>query len=311
MAEPETMSATFDDYTPSDTPANSGVLETAPTREPEPATAKLVTPAAAETAPASAQAPKQDASATDTEAKARETGWKPLHEFGGDPRKWVEARVWVENAPLVSQIKAYKQQIRERNKALEAASTHYARVHQAAYDRALADLSEQKREAVIQQDVDKVAEIDRYIAQAQAEYAKRPEPPQTFDPAYGEWIEANPVITGDPTLRSFAISVERGLIDTAPELDVEARLERVSQAVHATYPDRFKNGRRTAPALVEGAGNGATPVNGAAKRFGVSDLNSDERTVMRRLVSSGLLTEAQYLKDIQEARQGVYTLDIP
>ena len=298
----EMSTVTFDDYGSAPTvpeAPKTGVPDLASSREPAPVKVSEVE----EAEPPKTEPPSEH------ETKAREMGWKPLHEFGGDPRKWVEARVWVENAPLVSQIKAYKQQIRERNKALEAASTHYARVHQAAYDRAIADLSEQKREAVIQQDVDKVAEIDRYIAHTQAEYAKRPEPPQTFDPAYGEWIDANPVIAGDPTLRSFAISVERGLMDTAPELDVETRLERVSQAVHSTYPDRFKNGRRTAHSMVEGPSNGATPVQGTSKRFGVSDLNADEKMVMRRLVSSGLLTEAQYLKDIQDARQGVYTLD--
>lgn len=36
----------------------------------------------------------------DHETKAREMGWTPKEEFKGDPDKWVDAKDWVERAPL-------------------------------------------------------------------------------------------------------------------------------------------------------------------------------------------------------------------
>ena len=65
------------------------------------------------------------------------------------------------------------------------------------------------------------------------------------------------------------------------------------------FPDRFKNVRRQAPALVEGASGGSIPASSAPKKFGASDLSPLERTEMQRLVKQGVLTEADYLRDIQ------------
>ena len=241
------------------------------------------------------------------EAAARALGWKPLDEFSGDPRKWVEARVWVENAPLVSQIKSYKQQVREKNKAIEAAQQHYGRVHEAAYQRAIQELSAQKDQAIIEQDRDKVYEVERQMAQVNSERARAPIQGPLYDPAYTEWIDANPTIVGDPQLKAFAVAYEQTLMASDP--DIESRLDKTTQAVRAAYPDRFKNGRRQSPSMVESNMGGAAPVNGSGKKFGVSDLSNEERSVMKDLVSGGVLSQDQYLKDIQETRTGSYTFD--
>lgn len=318
----ETMSATFDDYRPNDGAAVSEAPPAEPVAQP-PSQAAAPAPATEKTAqPRDEQGkfvaqPKQEEpksepastpAAPDIEAQARAQGWKPLEEFGGDPRKWVEARVWVENAPLVAQVKAHKQKIREQNRALEAAQQHYARVHEVAYNKALQDLAEQKRQAVMEQDVAKVEQLDMERARIEVERMKAPAPTVTVDPSYQEWIDANPTIVGDPQLKSFAIAYEQTLLTTEP--DIDKRLEATTQAVRAAFPDRFKNGRRQQPPVVEGSQTSVSPNGNGSKKFGVSDLSADERTVMNRLVSSGVLTAEQYIKDIQEARNGTYSLNI-
>lgn len=315
----ETMSATFDDYkTGNDIPVTINTITT-PAADPAvqfaPAAEKFAQPRDEQgkfVAQPKQEEPQTAAPTTtepDIEASARAQGWKPLEEFGGDPRKWVEARVWVENAPLVAQVKAHKQKIREQNKALEAAQQHYARVHEVAYNKALQDLAESKRQAIIEQDVAKVEQIDQERARIEVERMKAPLPAPTVDPSYQDWIENNPTIIGDPQLKSFAIAYEQTLMTTEP--DIDKRLEATTQAVRQAFPDRFKNTRKQLPPAVEGSQTSVTPTNGnGSKKFGVSDLNNEERTVMNRLVSSGVLTAEQYLKDIQEARNGTYSLNI-
>lgn len=322
MAEQMEMSATFDDYnntggtataTPEATPAEPVSQTTgqaaAPAVEkpaqPRDAQGKFVAAEVTEEPKVEAQS---STPAPDVEAQARAQGWKPLEEFGGDPRKWVEARVWVENAPLVAQVKAHKQKIREQNRALEAAQQHYSRVHEVAYQKALQDIGEAKRQAIIEQDVAKVEQLDQERARIEVERMKAPQPTITVDPSYQEWIDANPTIVGDPQLKSFAIAYEQTLLTTEP--DIDKRLEETTKAVRTAFPDRFKNVRRQQAPVVEGSQTSVTPTNGTSKKFGVSDLNNEERTVMNRLVNSGVLTAEQYLKDIQEARNGTYSLNI-
>lgn len=319
----ELSSATFDDYSnsagtltvdapvaaPPSAPSTAAATAPAPER-PRDESGKFVAVAQlkqdGEVEPATPAATPQTAS-SDMDAQARALGWKPLEEFGGDPRKWVEARVWVENAPLVSQIKAHKQKVREQNRIIEAQQAHYRQVHEAAYHRAMQELAAQKRQAIVEQDPDRVDEVERQMAQASAERAKLPVA-NTVDPAYLDWKEANPTIVGDPEMVQYAIRFEKGLMELEP--DIDKRLEATTEAVRLKFPDRFKqaNPRRHAPSIME---SGASPhTGGNHKKFTVSDLTPDERMIMNKLVGIGQLTEAQYLKDAQESRNGIYTLDI-
>lgn len=316
MIDEQVASATFDDYvsggnqvTADVTPGAPPTAPVAPAQQPRNESGQFVTKEAAAGGDGQVEheVPTQSTSPTEHDAAARALGWKPLEEFGGDPRKWVEARVWVENAPLVYQIKSYKQQVREKNRAIEAAQQHYGRVHEAAYQRAIQELSAQKEQAIIEQDREKVYEVERQMAQVNSERAKAPIQGPLYDPAYTEWIEANPTIVHDEQLKAFAVAYEQTLMASDP--DIESRLDKTTQAVRAAYPDRFKNGRRQSPSLVESNTGGAAPVNGSGKKFSVSDLSNEERSVMKDLVSGGVLTQDQYLKDIQETRTGSYTFD--
>lgn len=299
--EQQGMTATFDDFAP-------------PAAAPEPA------PAAPKSEPAKAEvsAPEPEAVVTDAppaeadpiDAKARELGWKPLEEYGGDPRKWVEARVWVENKPLVDQVRAHKQTVREQQKTIEALNRHYKQVHETAYRKALADLDQQKQTAVLEQDVDKVRELDQQIAQTQVEQIKtQPVAQNTVDPAYTDWISANKQIRDDAELWTFACAYEAQLSTTRPDLDLEARLEKVEAATRKAHPEKFANPRRQQPPMMEGAAMSA-PGNGSGKKsFGVNDLTALERQTMARLVRNGTLTQDEYVRDIKESREGnIFTI---
>lgn len=255
------------------------------------AVAAPVTAAEAEPAPAATKPPAE------AEAKARETGWKPLEEWQGDPRKWVPAEAWVANQPLVDQLRASRREIREKNKAIEAAQQHYARVHEAAYQRAMQELTAQKDQAIVEQDRDRVYEIERQMAQVNAERAKAPVLTPVVDPAYTQFAIDHPEIKADPQMAQFAIAYEKSLAEYEP--DIDKRLDETLAAVRVRFPDRFKNQRRQAPAMVEGTATGAAAASNAPKKFSEADLSPMERSEMQRLVRAGVLTQADYLRDIQ------------
>jgi hypothetical protein len=296
--ETQGMTATFEDYAP---PAAA-----APAPKAEPAVKAEVS--APEPEVEVADAPAAETSSDPVESKARELGWKPLQEYGGDPRKWVEARVWVENKPLVDQVRAHKQTVREQQKTIEALNRHYKQVHETAYRKALSDLDQQKEKAVLEQDVDKVRALDQQIAQTQSEQIKtQPVVQSTVDPAYTDWISANQQIRGDAELWTFACAYEAQLSSTRPDLDLEARLEKVEAATRKAHPEKFANPRRQQPPMMEGAAMSA-PGNGK-KSFGVNDLTPLERQTMARLVRNGTLTQDEYVRDIKESREGnIYTI---
>jgi len=321
MAE-ESMTVTFDDYAPPAPAAEPPKVE--PAQESRPVTKTITDPPpgdpvvfteepeetaepTADHAPFGYVDPVEGKTDAEIERMARSMGWKPLDKFRLNPRAWVPAKAWVQNKPLVDQIKELK---REHAKDLQVANEHYTRVHDTAYRKAFEDLNAQKRQAVIDQDVEKVEAIDRQIAQTQVEQLKTaPRPVNTIDPAYNDFIAANPTIYNSPDLWSFAVAYEAQLMNSHP--DIDARLEAVASATRKAFPEKFGNPRKQAPQLFEGATASAPMGAGSGKKaFTVNDLTAEEKEVMGRLVRTKTLKPEEYLRDIAELRGGKQAFEI-
>jgi len=299
--EQDMSPVTFDDYVPSGTAAPSPKQEAqTPTFEepvvvaPEPEPAVVAKDAPAQEEPV-ASTPKP----TEAEVKARATGWRPLNEFTGDPRKWVPAEVWAANQPLVDQVRSHKRQVRDLQRSVATMAEHHKKVHELAYKQAYETLQAQRDQAVLNQDVQLVRQYDEKIQQTRDEEIRtKPQVPTTVDPAALQWANEHPEVMNDPTLRAEAVLFDNMLMQTQPEMEIEDRLEKVEQRLHVLYPEKFRNQRRERPAQVD-VGAPATNGNGNRRHLSVADLTPEEQSVHNLLVRTGAMTSADYLKDLE------------
>lgn len=228
--------------------------------------------------------------------KAAAAGWKPLEEFQGDPEAWVDAKEFIKRAPLYEKNHKLKRELAELKTTLHEVKGHISKVSEAAYNRAVADLTARRDEAIDNGDREQVREIDKEIKAAEAMIA----PVNTVHPAIAEWEKANGEwFYKDAEISDFGLAHAQTYLNRHPN-DFAGAMESMEKAVKRAFPEKFEksNPARKAPPAVE---TGGAP--GAKRTFGKSDLNEEQRNVMKRFVRMGVMTEDDYIKDLAESGQ--------
>lgn len=247
------------------------------------------------------------------EEQARAKGWKPQEEWTGSPDVWVDAKEFLAREPLFKRIEGMSQEVKslraamgQAQQVIEDLKQHNARVEVAAYERALRDLKAEKRQALSEGEVERVMEIEDKIdelkeAKVQAQTPKQPmqinQP--TIHPELKAWMDRNTWYTTDPELQDEAtalgIAYKKRKGDTVTNQDV---LDYVENKIKTMHPEKFRNPARQAPASVETEGRPAR-----AKAQDDVQLSSEEEAVMKRLIRQGVMTEAEYKRQIKEVNE--------
>lgn len=279
----------------------------------------------------------------DYEAEARQLGWHPLSEFNGDPKDFVDARAFVirgesrlpilqENNRKLSQrvrrtddeLAETRTKLAEMDVSLKALRTMAEKSNEAGYQRALADLKAQQRQAVADGDVPRFEKIETEIAAVEAtreEIVPKPDlvpPPNKGpkgSPEFLAWLaENNDWVQADPILGKYAVDAELSLRQGDDDLTEGEIWDQVTETVKEKYPRRFAKAtggqapaqhepgeapsRRAAPVLVP---RGGSPANQVRKGGIASIQDPEERKIAQAAFNSirrGIpdYTEAEYMK---------------
>lgn len=232
------------------------------------------------------------------ETRARELGWRPKEEFGGDEDNFVEAKEFVNRQPLFEKIEHQSRELKNVKKTLDALKTHYTSVRETEYQRALAALQASKAEAISEADGQRTIAIENQIKKAERDFQqiRQADQPVENDPAeFVSWKTKNAWYEKDESMRMFADTYGSKLAKdglTPPEV-----LEAVAKKVKVEFPHKFVNpNKANAPDVgVSGAGGRSS----STERFELNDL---ERSIMNTLVRSGTMTKEQYITDLKKTR---------
>jgi hypothetical protein len=227
-------------------------------------------------------------------AKASAAGWKPLEEFEGDPGQWVDAKEFVKRAPLYEKNHKLKKEVNELRTTLHEVKGHISKVSEAAYNKAVRDLTMQRDQAIEDGDKEQVREIDRAIKEAEGIKV----PVNNIHPAIKEWEDENGKwFYADQEISGFGLSYAQNYLNNHPQ-DFEGAMKAMDSALRKAYPEKYEKSadKRPAPAAVESGGR-----SGGAKTYTKSDLNDEQRSVMNRFVRQGIMTEEQYIKDLADS----------
>lgn len=233
------------------------------------------------------------------EEKAQAQGWRPKDEFDGNEEDFVDAKEFVQRKPLFEKIESQSRQLKDINKALTALKTHYTKVNEAAYDRALAQLERQRSEAV---DVGNGAEFSRIDKQIKKTEAEKQALERDVAPATGsqpdpqefvEWQGKNTWYQKDEDLREYADAIGRKLAEQG--MSPKDVLAEVTVKVKKNFPNKFTNqNKANAPDVSVSSGRGGS---GSNTDPAVASMSDEEKGIMNTLVKGGHVTKEQYIKD--------------
>jgi hypothetical protein len=238
------------------------------------------------------------------ETVARKNGWRPQEEWSGDPDKWYDAKTFNMRGELLKEIKSSHEQLNELKTTVKTIFSQHEKAREAGYKQALEELKQQKKQALLDGDVERVLELDDKIDETKEEFKavkqEVKEEKQQVHPAFAQWVGQNDWYAKDVAMHDFADKAGILYRQTNPTGSFEDLLEYVSSEVKKNFPDRFGGNQKRQPTVE--AGNNAGALRGS-KGLSVSDLSEDEKKVMKTMlrISPGM-TEQEYLKQLSATR---------
>lgn len=230
------------------------------------------------------------------EEEARAQGWVPKDEFNGEEHKWVDAGEFLRRGELFGKIESQNKELRAIRDTLAQFKDHHAKVQEAAYKKAVADLKAKKKEALLDNDADLVIEVDEQLADVKAHQqaiqaqARQPEPQQEH-PEFVAFKQKNSWYDNSKPMRAWADV--RGMELAQEGKSPSEVLRIVEREVRAEFKDKFENPNRNKPNAVEGA------TQRGKTEGGTYQPNDTERSLAKKFVRQGLFkNEQEYYKEL-------------
>lgn len=244
------------------------------------------------------------------EDRAKGLGWKPQEDFSGDPADWRPAKEFLDRQPLFDKIHSLKNELFHQKKSfeqdLDVIKQHVKQLSETEYKKALSDIKLQRRLAVSEGDVQAVDAYDTQIEQLQTSRPKIVEAPKQAEPnpIFIEWADANKWYSTDQELRQEADTIATGYVaQHQGRATTEMVLNYVKSRIEKMYPEKFAaKTPKQEVASVESGGASGGGVTRSSSKLKEGDLSEQERHVMNTLVKRGVLTKADYIKQLEEAK---------
>jgi hypothetical protein len=237
---------------------------------------------------------------TESEAKARRQGWRPKDEYRGPDEKWVDADAFLkrsdEELPVMRErLKTQDRVLADLKGTVAKFAEHHARVEKIAYERALAEVKKERREALALGDADGFEKAEERLAEL-----KEVKPAATqkaaaaeISPEVESWVSANPWFMSDAKMHNLAKITCDELQKEDPTRDLSDILKEVTKEVKSRFPEKFANPKRAAAPAVEGATTVASGKGGK----GFPNLPTAAKIACDRFIKQGLIKNRdEYLK---------------
>ena len=241
--------------------------------------------------------------------KATALGWMPKEEWiaaGHDEDDWKPAKTFLEVGELIGKVRTSQRELSDTRQALNFATQQNRQVYEKGYKAAITELRAQKRAALAEGDLVRADEIDEKIDATKDELdnlhrtAAQPPRQNAPDPEHVEWVQRNPWYDTDERLRRYAdsaaveyINVNRGSVMPAQVRDY------VEKEVREAFSHRFQPKTKGAP-NPDGEGRSAGRQSGSKLDSTLAqakaNMSDQDRSIMKTMMRSAGLTEAEYLK---------------
>jgi hypothetical protein len=263
------------------------------------------------------------------QAEARQLGWVPKDEFRGNEKHWVDADAFLErgqqilpilkqnNKALQSELRTIRAELDETKLTLRESSEMFKQMSTAAYNKALADVKAQIRQAQNNGDYDVADQLtDQYDQlKEDAKNVKAPGSARAADPQaeqiakwngiVSEWKDETAWYGKDKTLTRQLDGIAQELAAADPSLRGTRRLlDKAEKQLREEMPEKFTNPRRASGSPVSGAASSSAGAGRASQA--VRDLPADAKASGQRMVKNGVFKDmAEYAKAYFDDTNGI------
>ncbi len=246
-----------------------------------------------------------------TEQSARDQGWVSQEEWvadGKDPEQWRPAKEFVDRGELYKSIHQTKRELKQTQAALTALQKHHLYVFENAHKQALDELKREKRQALKNEDIQKVVEVEEKIEELTEQQKTEKEafvrnqvatvPQGGVHPDFAAWQETNTWYQDDEELREYADFKGIKYTQKNPGVDPKEVLAYVEKQVKKQFPEKFGT-RKAAPNPVTKVDKTSSSNRKAVDGF---ELSETEEAIMKDLVQSGVMTREKYISDLKKIK---------
>jgi len=243
---------------------------------------------------------------TSLEQEVMGQGWLPKEQWveaGNDPDEWRTAREFKERGEFFQTIHQLKRENRSQSAALDSMKRHHQFVFDKAYRKAQADLRKERREAIREEDVDRVEKIEEELEQLNTEYqiqkadmSKVELTPQQA-PELAAFVARNTWYETDSELRDEADAVGLVFANRNPGSGPNMILKHVEDTIKKRHPEKF-GVKRAAPNAVAAVDR----TRSSRKQEPAYELNDMETKIMNDLIRSGVMTKEEYIADLKKVK---------
>jgi hypothetical protein len=243
--------------------------------------------------------PQEQPQPSQIEQKALEQGWRPRDQFEGNDDDFIDAKEFVRRGELFSKIEHQNKELKAVRQALEAFKVHHGKVKEAEYARALKSLQDARKEAFRQGEHEQAFALEEKIDEIKAEkdaIVQEAQTPavQNVNHEFSEWMTRNKWYTADAELREEADALGIGYHQKGKSPNEVLQL--VEQRIKKMFPEKFSNPKASQPSKVEGSSR-----QGSSRAESLS-MDDTERAIMRKIVSTGVMTEKEYIAELKKTR---------
>lgn len=233
---------------------------------------------------------------TPVEQRALEQGWKPKDQFEGDEADFIDAAEFVRRGELFAKIDKQNKEIKVVREALDALKQHHSKVKEVEYQRALKALKAQRDAALVDGDSAKFLELEEQMETVKAEKAvldqenrqvvTEPQVP----PQLENWMQKNSWYQSNKAMTALADRI--GAECRSKGYTLDQALREIDAEVRKEFPERFTVRKPVGP-------DSSSRANGSSSKGKDYKLSDTERAIMHKFVKSGVMSEADYIKELQ------------
>ncbi len=239
------------------------------------------------------------------EEKAREMGHVSVEEWeeqGKDPEEWIEAKEYVGRQPLYEGLHKANRKIKSQDKKMDAMVEYLNNVDKTAYDRALTDLTQQKKRAIAEEDLQQALVITDEIEDLKE---KKPEPIQEDqdNSIFEDFVNRNSWYESNMDKTYMADGIANRMIAEAKQRGVAPNWEKVIEKVEESVKALDRTTVRGNS--VEGSRPRGRSTSTSKKALTRDDLDDGSKKVYDEIVKTksnphGLISEENFFKNLGE-----------
>lgn len=243
------------------------------------------------------------------EEQARDQGWVSKDEWTADGKSesdWRPAKEFVERGEIFKSLHQVKRELRNEKAAREALQKHHNYVYEKAYQEAYSKLKLERRQALKDDNLEKVADVETEMEQLAAKRGQELQVlniqqqaanAQAVHPEFQEWVDRNTWYATDADMREFAEAVGMIHLQKNPTVSPTDVLKHVEAKVRKQYSEKFGT-RKSAPNAVAGVDRTSQRKSSGTDMV----LDEMEESIMKTLVANGDMTKEQYITELKRAK---------